>query len=206
MSFSPEFVAISPKSARDGVAAFLADSTFLEHKNLPQPLAPFNSSLLSHTPSTLRLPLALLQECSGRASEDHVRRERITGTPSVETRQRVWELRRLPWVVFDAVPESMANPVAGNFSPSRSDTMMPPCIVAGLVRPSISGEYPPPRFVIALASCSPIRFGFELWVADFGATVSSTAAGIPAALPWQRRGKEKGRAPFDLIGRLWLMS
>ncbi|PWZ58107.1 hypothetical protein Zm00014a_028437 [Zea mays] len=184
MSFSPEFVAISPKSARDGVAAFLADSTFLEHKNPPQPLAPFNSSLLSHAPSTLRLPLALLQECSGRASEDHVRRERITGTPSVETRQRVWELRRLPWVVFDAVPESMANPVAGNFSPSRSDTMMPPCIVAGLVRPSISG-YVFEEIVIESKTVRLSRWPFTRLFADparFCREKSSTEKGISPPL------------------------
>jgi hypothetical protein len=83
-----------------------------------------------------------------------------------------------------------------NSSPSRSDTM-PPCVVAGLVRPSISGEYPPPRFAIALASCSPIRFGFELWVADFGAPMSSTAAGIPAALPWLVSGEKENAGAVD---------
>jgi hypothetical protein len=71
------------------------------------------------------------------------------------------------------------------------------CVAAGLVQPSISGEYPPPRFAIALALCSPIRFGFELWVADFGAPVSSTATGIPAALPWLVSGEKENTGVVD---------
>jgi hypothetical protein len=43
--------------------------------------------------------------------------------------------------VFDAVPESMANLVAGNFSPSRSDTMNPPCAVAKLHPHLNAGKY-----------------------------------------------------------------
>jgi hypothetical protein len=87
---------------------------------------------------------------------NEIRRERITGTPLVETRQRVWELRRLPWGVFDAVPESMANLVAGNFSPSRSDTMNPLLAVADVTRTTIHGNIPLILFAMFPCTCSTV--------------------------------------------------
>jgi hypothetical protein len=102
--------------------------------------------------------------------EKKVRRERTTGTPSLVARQWAWGLRRLSWDVFDAAPESMANLVAGNFSPWNSLCLGSPkskdsalCIVFAGKDTIHHFAFLPPMFgTVRVWILTPVRWAEEI--------------------------------------------